>query len=279
MLLVVALTGAIGIIVKLIILDAPPSNSVLITSSNDEAQSIAAVAIETPLRSKTTPTFATKKPKSPSRPVISPTLQIATETNAETPVSQTDLPTNTATAVPQPDTPVPTPTSGTPVLQVYVSGEVKRPGVYALPEGARVADALTAASGPSDAADLEGINLAARLSDEEHVAVPRKGATPASEESPAPLSTPVATARKLTQTPVQKTPTAAKSVPAGKVNINKASESELETLPGIGPSLAGKIIAFRAANGPFGTIEDIEQVPGIKSGLFAKIRAFITVGP
>ncbi|MEA2573506.1 MAG: competence protein ComEA [Chloroflexia bacterium] len=175
-------------------------------------------------------------------------------------------------------------TSGTPVAQtvpvpeqpqaivVYVSGEVTAPGVYTLPVGSRVADAVAAAGGFSDQANQEGINLAARLSDEQHISIPRVGATVVA-------TTPdtVGATVEAKNTP-SVTPTHA-NAPAGKVNINTATAKELEALPGIGTVLAERIVVEREANGPFKTVDDLMRVPGIKEGIMSQLRDLVTVGP
>ncbi|MGC8874582.1 MAG: ComEA family DNA-binding protein [Chloroflexia bacterium] len=159
------------------------------------------------------------------------------------------------TPTPEPS-PTPLPTATPAPVVVYVSGAVVRPGVYALPAGARVADALAAAGGATAEADLVHLNLARRLHDEEQVYVPRKGEP----------------------TPVW--PTGAPSSGGGgrsKVNINTAGVAELDTLPGIGPGYAQRIVDYRQQHGPFRTIEDLQKVPGIGPATFARIRDLITV--
>ncbi len=166
-------------------------------------------------------------------------------------------------------TPTPLPTASpvptaTPMpLLVYVSGAVVRPGVYALSPGARVVDALEAAGGATAQADLVRINLARRVQDEEQIHIPRRG------EQALPLPTPMGS-------------TSAGSSPGGgaggPVNINTAGLAELDALPGIGPGYAQRIIDYRQAHGPFVSIEDIQNVPGIGAATFARIRDLITVG-
>jgi competence protein ComEA len=155
-------------------------------------------------------------------------------------------------------TPLPTPTPRP--LCVYVSGAVAHPDVYELPYDSIVKDAIEAAGGPTGEADLDRINLARRVYDEEQIYVPQKG-----EERP-PVS-----------------PPSGPSVPSslsqggGKVNINTATAEELDTLPGIGPSLAQRIIDYRTANGPFQSIEDIKNVRGIGDVTFEELKDKITV--
>ncbi|MCS7285595.1 MAG: helix-hairpin-helix domain-containing protein [Anaerolineae bacterium] len=149
-------------------------------------------------------------------------------------------------------TPPPTPTPSP--LRVYVSGAVLHPDVYSLPPGSILKDALMAAGGPSPEADLDSINLAMPLRDGMHVFVPRKGeATPAAA-------------------PVAPSPSS-----PSLININTASQAELESLPGIGPTLARRIIEFRETHGPFKSIEDLKKVPGIGEAIFSRIKDLITV--
>lgn len=163
------------------------------------------------------------------------------------------------TPTPRP-TDAPTFTPTLPPVVVYVSGAVQRPGVYTLPAGARLADALAAAGGASDQADLLLVNLARRLHDEEHIHIPRQGeATPA-------LPLPGVA-------PVEDTPRPATS---GKINLNTATLAELDSLPGIGPGYAQRIIDYRESHGPFRSIEEIQNVPGIGAATFARIKDLIT---
>lgn len=141
---------------------------------------------------------------------------------------------------------------------VYITGAVPRPGVYALPKGARVQDAISAAGGFLAEAEKSQINLAALIEDGEKLDIPYvEGGSPV-------LSTPV---------PAIVTST------TELVNINTASTTELETLPGIGPTTAQKIIDHREANGPFVNTEDIINVPGIGPGTYERIKDLIAVGP
>jgi competence protein ComEA len=158
-------------------------------------------------------------------------------------------------------TPAPPPAAtGTPTLAlvvVYVSGAVARPDVYSLPEGSRVKQAIEAAGGFTVDADRGQVNLAASLADGGQIHVPRIGeAAP-----PTPAAAPT-------------TPRAQASAP---VNINTASLTELDTLPGIGPALAQRIIDDRTANGPFQSPEDIKRVRGIGDALYEQIKDLITV--
>lgn len=157
-------------------------------------------------------------------------------------------------------------------LVVYVSGEVTAPGVYTLPVGSRVADAVGASGGFTDQANREGINLAARLSDEQHISVPRLG-----EVVQEPEAAPSTEAQEEAGMPSG--PGTPPSTTSGKTNINTATAKELEQLPGIGEVLANRIVTDREANGPFKTVDDLMRVPGIKEGLMSRLRDLVTVGP
>ena len=145
-------------------------------------------------------------------------------------------------------------------LVVHITGAVPRPGVYALPQGARVQDGISAAGGFLADADKTGINLARHLEDGERLDIPFGGGGADFVIQPA--------IPEFTEVPVS----------TELININTASQAELETLPGIGPSTAKKIIAYREANGPFQTTEDIIKVSGIGPGTYERIKDLITVG-
>jgi competence protein ComEA len=137
---------------------------------------------------------------------------------------------------------------------------VRAPDVYRLPSEARLKDLVIAAGGLSAEADPEQINLAERLKDGQHIRIPRQGEAP-------PAST--GAEDTASATPEQ-----------GKlVNINTAGAAELDGLPGIGQSIADRIVEYRTTNGPFKAAEDLRNVKGIGPALFAKIAPLITVGP
>ena len=163
-----------------------------------------------------------------------------------------------ATAAPT-ATPSPLYTPGP--LHVYASGAVRHPAVYRLPPGSRIDALIKAAGGPSDAADLRHLNLAAPLHDGEQVYVPRV------DDVCPPTITPGAQAADTTGNGT--TPGA---MPGGKIDINHASASALETLPGVGPAMAQRIIAAR----PYSKIEDIKRVRGIGDKTFQKLKPYIT---
>jgi len=157
------------------------------------------------------------------------------------------------TSPPPTATPLPTPTP--PPVQVYVSGAVTHPDVYELPTESIIKDAIEVAGGATSEADLDRINLALPVADGQHIYVPQRG-----EESP-PISPPTESSSTTS------------GQAEGKININTASQSEIETLPGIGPSRAQGIIENR----PYDSIEDIQKVPGIGEVTFQKLKDLITV--
>jgi competence protein ComEA len=143
---------------------------------------------------------------------------------------------------------------------VHITGAVPRPGVYALPQGARIQDAISAAGGFLAEAEKSQINLAAVLEDGEKLDIPYlEGASP------------------VLTTPIPDVVTSTTEL----ININTASAEELDTLPGVGPTIAQKIIEYRELHGPFLSIEDITNVPGIggvTSVTYERLKDLITVG-
>ena len=141
---------------------------------------------------------------------------------------------------------------------VYITGAVPRPGVYALPKGARVQDAISAAGGFLAEADKSQINLAELLEDGAKLDILYiEGVSP------------------VLATPLPDVVTSTTEL----ININTASIAELDTLPGIGPTTAQKIIDYRDQNGPFINTEDIINVSGIGPGTYDRFKDLITVGP
>ena len=139
-------------------------------------------------------------------------------------------------------------------IKVYVSGAVVQPGVYTLLEDERVEDALKAAGGPLPEADLESINLAVKLRDEMQVRVPYRPESPPSG-----------------------TPPVAQASSAEGLNLNTATQAELEALPGIGPVTAGKILAYRAEHGGFRNVEELLDAKLVNRSTFEKIREAVMV--
>ena len=140
---------------------------------------------------------------------------------------------------------LPTATPGS--LTIYISGAVATPGVYTLPEGSRVDDALKAAGGSLPGAELSNINLAVQLTDGQQINI--AGIIDTSH------------------------------VNAGRVNINTATVADLDNLPGIGPTTAQAIVDYRTQHGLFQAIQDIQNVPGIGPATYELIRDYINIGP
>ena len=132
-------------------------------------------------------------------------------------------------------------------IVVQVSGAVNSPGVYTLPKGSRVKDAIEVAQGAAPDADLEYLNLAALLQDGQRLQVPVR--EPPGEET--------------------KEDT--------RINVNTASQQELETLPGIGPEMAKRIIEYRKTSGRFATVDDLKNVSGIGDRVLARLKPLVKV--
>ncbi|HMQ50768.1 MAG TPA: helix-hairpin-helix domain-containing protein [Anaerolineae bacterium] len=165
---------------------------------------------------------------------------------------------------------IPTPTSTPAPVRVYVTGAVAKSDVYYLPAGSIIKDAILAAGGFTAEANPERINQALELIDQQQIHVPRLD-----EENPPPpvqggAATPVAEGRMQTGIIID-------PAPGGLINLNTATTEQLDSLPGIGPAIAQRIIDYRESVGGFTTIEEITQVSGIGEATFAKIKASITV--
>jgi len=152
---------------------------------------------------------------------------------------------------------------------VYVCGAVKSPGVVRIPAGARVADALALAGGPEARAELAAVNLAAKVVDGQQIVVPERGATVAAGS--------VAGAASAAASGSASAAGGSATAPGAPVNINTASLEELDTLDGVGPATAQKIIDYRSASGPFKVVDDIKNVSGIGDAKFAAMKDSITV--
>ncbi|MCC6188676.1 MAG: ComEA family DNA-binding protein [Anaerolineales bacterium] len=153
-------------------------------------------------------------------------------------------------------------------LRVHVIGEVAVPGVYDLAPGSIVEDAILAAGGARAAADLSNLNLARLLQDGDQVMVPAESATAAPGLDAGQTS---ATAPPVTA----KVPSAASEAFQTQINVNRATAAELETLPGIGPALAARIITHRGQHGPFASVEDLLDVDGIGPAKLEAIRELV----
>lgn len=168
-------------------------------------------------------------------------------TEASLPVASTTVP----PAVTEPGPPPSESDPATPAL-VHVTGAVVEPGVYELPPGARVRDAVLAAGGPSAEADWNALNLAAVVADASRVYVPVEGEQVVLESTPA------------------------QAHPAGPVDVNRATVDELDQLPGIGPATAAAIVTERERNGPFVGVDDLDRVPGIGPAKLEALRDLVT---
>ena len=140
---------------------------------------------------------------------------------------------------------------------VHVAGAVASPGLYRLGGDARVADALDAAGGPAADADLDALNLAAKVADGERVYVARRGEVP-----PAAVAASGASGA---------------GAPAGPLDLNSATAEQLEDLPGVGPATAAAIVAYRQEKGRFRSVDELLEVRGIGEAKLAAIRPKVRV--
>lgn len=141
--------------------------------------------------------------------------------------------------------------SARPQLVVDVTGAVRRPGLYRLRDGARAADAIERAGGPTRTANLEAINLAAQLVDGQQLLVPRRG----------PPGVAGVTATAGVTSPI---------------SLSSATAEQLDTLPGVGPVTAQKIVDYRTANGAFRSVEELDAVPGIGPARIEQLKDLVT---
>ena len=169
------------------------------------------------------------------------------------------------------------------IVRVYIGGDVRQPGVVTLPRGSRVADAITAAGGTTETADISSLGMAAMLADSDQIIVPSIArivvtstavVTPASSQSilgptPPEDAAVIVTSAAIVQ-PVQGTSTL--------VDLNSADIAALDTLPGVGPSIAQRIIDYRTVEGPFQSVDELEDVRGISARMVDEMRPLVTVG-
>ncbi len=152
----------------------------------------------------------------------------------------------------------PPPTPTTAPIAVHVAGAVTKPGLYFLHPGSRVQDAINAAGGLAPDADTDAVNLAAVLADGMRIYVPRRStATP-----PRPL---ISTGMPPSTTPL------------ASIDLNSADAQQLQSLPGIGPKLAQRIVEYRQKHGAFHQIDDLLKVKGIGESLLEKIKPYLTI--
>ena len=145
--------------------------------------------------------------------------------------------------------PVQVTSTAQPSLVVHVVGAVRRPGLYRLPAGSRVADAVARAGGATRRADTALVNLAAPLADGVQIAVPRRGGGMAGAGA-----------------------SGAGGAVAGPVHLNSATAADLDSLPGVGPVTAQKIIDYRQQHGPFTALDDLDAIPGIGPARIEQLR-------
>jgi competence protein ComEA len=143
-------------------------------------------------------------------------------------------------------------------VMVQVAGEVARPGVYRVPAGSRVTDAVERAGGLTRRADQAGVNLVARVQDGQQVVVPRRGAGAGVVGAAASGAA------------------GAGGPPSGPVSLSSATVAQLDTLDGIGPTLAQRIVEYRQAHGGFSSIDQLRQVDGIGEKRFAALKKAVT---
>ncbi|MCB8951915.1 MAG: ComEA family DNA-binding protein [Ardenticatenales bacterium] len=163
-------------------------------------------------------------------------------------------------------TPLPTPEPPPAPVSVFVNGAVNSPGVYEMPAASKIGDAINQAGGFTAEADADLINLAQPLLDGMQIRVPTVAERSAQAAPPVVIE------------PQTSADTGVGADSGGLVNINTADQALLETLPGVGPTTAANIIAYRDANGPFAAIESLLDVPGIGPSKFDEVKALITVG-
>ena len=146
---------------------------------------------------------------------------------------------------------------------VHVAGAVRRPGVYRLRPGARIDDAVREAGGPTRRADLSAVNLAAKVEDGRQVLVPERAPRVAAGAAPGPASGSASASGS--------------AAPGQPLNLNTATLEQLDTLAGIGPATAQKILDFRDENGGFASVDELAQVPGIGEKRLASLREQVRV--
>jgi len=156
--------------------------------------------------------------------------------------------------------PLPTPTV---VVYVHVDGAVRTPGVYALAGGARVFEAIEAAGGSAEDAELRELNLAARVADGQKLVIPAKPQPGDIVEAPPVVSTGSASS-------------APANAASARINLNTASQRVLETLPGIGPVTASRIVEYRQTNGPFTRVEQLRDARLVNASTFERIRSLVS---
>ncbi|MEU8224267.1 helix-hairpin-helix domain-containing protein [Kribbella sp. NPDC048915] len=192
---------------------------------------------------ETKPTTATA-----GSPVVQPTRQQPSPPATQPGVNQ---PGNTQTAGT-----AATPTQ--PQVVVHVAGKVRRPGLVRAPAGSRVADVLAMAGGPVPGVDLTTLNLARQVTDGEQIIVGQPTQPPSTQQPPSTTGPPT-------------------KAPSTPVNLNTATLAELDALPGVGPVLAQRILDHRTENGPFTSIDQLQEVPGVGPKKFDSLKSHVRI--
>ncbi|HUG17296.1 MAG TPA: helix-hairpin-helix domain-containing protein [Thermomicrobiales bacterium] len=144
-------------------------------------------------------------------------------------------------------------------IRVYVGGAVMSPGLYTLERGSRVADAISAAGGITQDGDTSSLGMAAPLRDADQIIIPAKSTAAATS----------VVANEADAAPSARAP----------ININTADAEQLNSLPGIGPAIAGRIIDYRQRNGFFRSVEELDNIEGISERMVEELRPLVTIGP
>jgi competence protein ComEA len=200
-----------------------------------------------------------------SRGAGAPTGNLSAAVDVPTPRASPG--TTAATTAPAVGAPAPAAegAAGAARILVHVVGAVRRPGLVHLDPGARLEDAVEAAGGPTSSAQLDAVNLAGVLADGEQVRIPRRGEAPAQASSSG--------AATGTDADGSGTPGAA----GAPVDLNTADAAALDTLPGVGPVLAQRIIDRRTQAGPFTSVDQLDEVSGIGPAMLARLRDLVRV--
>jgi competence protein ComEA len=218
-------------------------------------------------------------PKPPAANDASIVTAPAAVTNAAPATAAAD-----AAAEAKDETPAPTNVIAEPIAPpewfLYITGAVRKPGVYKLPEDSRLFQLVEAAEGLTGFADAEAVNLAAPLEDGMHVHIPRKGERAAERSL---VGSPAAQERIFADIGARAPSARAKTrnglAETRLIDVNRATAEELNALKGIGPALAGRIVAYRQAHGRFRAAEDLLRVSGIGPKKLEGFRKNITVNP
>jgi len=158
-------------------------------------------------------------------------------------------------------------------IVVYVTGAVKKPGIYELPYGSRLYQALKLAGDTTGEADTGGLNLAEIIRDGDKIEIPSRAAAADPSQLALPPGVP---ASQVQQPTVNQPPAPGRRYTSPRINLNLATEADLDQLPGIGPAYAHRIIEYRQAHGRFRRIEELKNIKGIGEKRFEDIRNLIT---